>query len=303
MADTLQQLLRERADARRGRASSTATGLDVARTPRRGEPPQAAALIAAADPSRPLHVGVLMGNTPDMLTALAAAGARRLRAVRHQHHPPRRRPGPRHRAGRLPDRAHRRRTPASARRTRPARRHASSTCPPRSGRTARGRAGAGAAPRGRADDTFMMIFTSGTSGEPEGRRGAPRRWCCSPEARWSSGTASTAADVCYLAMPLFHSNAVVRGLERGARRGRGDGARRVLGVAVPARRPALRRDVHELRRQAAGLHPGHPGAARRRRQPAADRVRQRGQRPRHRGVRPPVRLHACGTASGRPRPR
>jgi len=35
---------------------------------------QAAALIAAADPRRPLHVGVLMGNTPDMLTALAAAG-------------------------------------------------------------------------------------------------------------------------------------------------------------------------------------------------------------------------------------
>ena len=34
---------------------------------------QAAALIAAADPGRPLHVGVLLGNTPDMLTALAAA--------------------------------------------------------------------------------------------------------------------------------------------------------------------------------------------------------------------------------------
>src|SRR6185437_1333838 len=34
---------------------------------------QAAVVIAAADASRPLHVGVLMGNTPDMLTALAAA--------------------------------------------------------------------------------------------------------------------------------------------------------------------------------------------------------------------------------------
>lgn len=35
---------------------------------------QAAALIGLADPQRPLHVGVLMGNTPDMLTAMAAAG-------------------------------------------------------------------------------------------------------------------------------------------------------------------------------------------------------------------------------------
>ena len=35
---------------------------------------QAAALIAAADPDRPLHVGALLGNTPDMLAALAAAG-------------------------------------------------------------------------------------------------------------------------------------------------------------------------------------------------------------------------------------
>ena len=35
---------------------------------------QAAALIAIADPGRPVHVGVLLGNTPDMLTAMAAAG-------------------------------------------------------------------------------------------------------------------------------------------------------------------------------------------------------------------------------------
>ena len=50
----------------------------------------------------------------------------------------------------------------------------------------------------------------------------------------------------------------------------------VLGLRVPRRRPPLRRDVHELRRQAARLRPGHPGAAGRRRQPAARRVRQRG---------------------------
>jgi fatty-acyl-CoA synthase len=34
----------------------------------------AAALIAVADVDRPLHVGTLLGNTPAMLTAMAAAG-------------------------------------------------------------------------------------------------------------------------------------------------------------------------------------------------------------------------------------
>lgn len=35
---------------------------------------QAAALIALADPGRPVHVGTLLGNGPPMLTAMAAAG-------------------------------------------------------------------------------------------------------------------------------------------------------------------------------------------------------------------------------------
>ena len=34
---------------------------------------EAAAVIALADPERPLHVGVLLGNTPDMLRSMAAA--------------------------------------------------------------------------------------------------------------------------------------------------------------------------------------------------------------------------------------
>jgi fatty-acyl-CoA synthase len=33
----------------------------------------AAALIGIADPNRPLHVGALLGNTPEMLTAMASA--------------------------------------------------------------------------------------------------------------------------------------------------------------------------------------------------------------------------------------
>lgn len=34
---------------------------------------QAAALLAAADRDRPMHIGSLLGNTPDMLTQMAAA--------------------------------------------------------------------------------------------------------------------------------------------------------------------------------------------------------------------------------------
>src|SRR6201993_1485650 len=35
---------------------------------------RAAALIAAADPQRPMHIGTLLGNTPEMLAQMAAAG-------------------------------------------------------------------------------------------------------------------------------------------------------------------------------------------------------------------------------------
>ena len=72
MADTLQQLLNEQADrdtvaVRYGDRTWTYRQY-VAEAKN-----QAAALIGAADQNRPLHVGVLLGNTPDMLIALAAA--------------------------------------------------------------------------------------------------------------------------------------------------------------------------------------------------------------------------------------
>jgi len=72
VAETLQQLLRERLDQdtpalkygeriwtwREHLADASAT---------------AAALIDLADSGRPLHVGALLGNTPQMLTAMASA--------------------------------------------------------------------------------------------------------------------------------------------------------------------------------------------------------------------------------------
>ena len=73
MADTLQQLLRTRAedDAVAVKYGDTTVSwrrhIDEAAR-------QAAAVLAVADPDRPLHVAVLMGNSPHMLTALAAAG-------------------------------------------------------------------------------------------------------------------------------------------------------------------------------------------------------------------------------------
>src|ERR1700721_2209213 len=39
-----------------------------------GATARAAALLAAADPRRPMHIGALLGNTPEMLSQMAAAG-------------------------------------------------------------------------------------------------------------------------------------------------------------------------------------------------------------------------------------
>ena len=71
-AETVQQLLRERAE-------DDHVGLrygDLTWTWREHlaeAADEAAAVIALADPDRPLHVGVLLGNTPDMLRSMAAA--------------------------------------------------------------------------------------------------------------------------------------------------------------------------------------------------------------------------------------
>lgn len=78
MAETMQQLLAERADAdgpavlyndARGGQIRWSWREYLDRSARHG-----AALLARADRSRPMHVGALLGNTPAMLTAVAAAG-------------------------------------------------------------------------------------------------------------------------------------------------------------------------------------------------------------------------------------
>ena len=73
MAETVQQLLRERAEddntgVRYG-AESWTWREHIAESSA-----VASALIGLAEPDRPMHVGTLLGNSPDMLRAMAAAG-------------------------------------------------------------------------------------------------------------------------------------------------------------------------------------------------------------------------------------
>jgi fatty-acyl-CoA synthase len=213
VADTIQQQLRELAAGEHaGRLAVLADDvrltwrehLDEAAT-------EAAAVLASADADRPLHVGVLLGNTPDMLRSMAAAalggyvlvglnttrrGEALLADVR--------------RADcqlLLVNDEHRslldglegldldgvpvvgvgdlRGSPTTVEDLSP---HAEVG----------------------AMDTFMMIFTSGTSGEPKAVQVAHLMVLFSG-LNLVERFSVTADDVCYVSMPLFHSNAVVAG--------------------------------------------------------------------------------------------
>jgi fatty-acyl-CoA synthase len=209
MADTLQQLLRERAEqdtvaVKYGdRGWTWREHIAEAKT-------QAATLIAMADPSRPLHVGVLLGNTPEVLTALAAAalGGYVLCGINTT----------RRGDGLAGDIA---RVHCQFLITDADHRHllddldlpgvtvldTSSTqwtqllagAPPLTPHREVG-----------ADDIFMMIFTSGTSGEPKAVQ-VPHSTVLFAGSALVDRYKLDSSDTCYLAMPLFHSNAVYAG--------------------------------------------------------------------------------------------
>ncbi len=209
MAETLQQLLRERLDHDTPALKYGARVwtwrehlADAAAT--------AAALIGVAGPDRPLHVGALLGNTPEMLTAMASAalGGYVLCGVNDT------------RRGAalardilqadcqilLTDTAHKglldglelpgvRVFDVSSESWSTLLDSAGTLTPYRE-----------VAPT----DTFMMIFTSGTSGEPKAVQ-------VTHLTVLFAGTTLIArfevdsSDVCYLSMPLFHSNALLAG--------------------------------------------------------------------------------------------
>ncbi|BBX69031.1 fatty-acid--CoA ligase FadD1 [Mycolicibacterium psychrotolerans] len=209
MAETVQQLLRTRRSD--DGVAVTYDGQSWTWREHLGEAEaQAAALIAIADPDRPLHVGVLLGNTPDMLTAMAAAGlggyvvcgindTRRgealLRDVR--------------RADcqiLLTDDAHVglldgldlggvRLLVVGGGEWKELLTRAGPLTPHR---------------EVSATDTFMLIFTSGTSGDPKAVK-MMHAMVLLAGAALAGRYDLTPADVCYLSMPLFHSNAVLAG--------------------------------------------------------------------------------------------
>lgn len=209
MADTVQELLNERAaDDTVGvkygdRQWTWRDHLGEAAT-------VAAALLGLVDPARPVHVGALLGNSPAMLTQMAAAGlggyvlcgvntTRRGAALLHDIR----------RADcqvLVTDAEHRPLLDGLDL-------SGITVLDTDSGQWAELLAGAPAlVPHRRAEamDTFMMIFTSGTSGEPKAVQVSHFMVLVAGQTLVERFSV-TAADTCYLAMPLFHSNALVGG--------------------------------------------------------------------------------------------
>ncbi|MGA7051460.1 MAG: fatty-acid--CoA ligase FadD1 [Mycobacterium sp.] len=209
MAETLQQLLRERLDQDTP-ALKFGDQVWTWRQHLADAAGVAAGLISVADPDRPLHVGTLLGNTPEMLTAMASAAlggyvvcgindTRRGAAL-----------------GRdisradcqilLTDPVHRRLlngVDLSGVRVFDVSGDSWSALLANAGALTPFREVAPA-------DTFMMIFTSGTSGEPKAVQ-VTHLTVLFAGTTLIDRFEVDASDVCYLSMPLFHSNALLAG--------------------------------------------------------------------------------------------
>ncbi|MFE3543801.1 fatty-acid--CoA ligase FadD1 [Nocardia sp. NPDC059177] len=172
---------------------------------------EAAAVLAVADPARPMHVGLLLGNTPQMLIAVAAGALGGYVVVGIND--TRRGEGLVSDIGRadvqvlLVDSAHR---ALVAGLDLPGVTVVDVDAPDWSaGLAAAGPLTPHSVPS--ATDTFMLIFTSGTSGNPKPVRLAHMMIpFAGPPLVDKFGLGPD--DVCYLSMPLFHSAAVLGGL-------------------------------------------------------------------------------------------
>ncbi|CAN5820706.1 long-chain-fatty-acid--CoA ligase FadD17 [soil metagenome] len=164
----------------------------------------AATLRARLDPDRPPHVGVLLGNTPFFCTMLVAAALSGLVPVGLN---------PTRRGAALQrdiDHADCQFVLADAEGAQ----DGIDAIDVESARWAE----EVAAHRGSAveftpaqpDDLFMLIFTSGTSGNPKAVRCTHEK-VAFPAAMLSGRFGLGPSDTCYLSMPLFHSNAIMAG--------------------------------------------------------------------------------------------
>ncbi|WIM89779.1 fatty-acid--CoA ligase FadD1 [Candidatus Mycobacterium wuenschmannii] len=209
MADTVQQLLRERSDD-----STPAVKYDdrvwTWREHLADASASAAALIGIADAARPLHVGALLGNTPDMLTAMAAAalGGYVLCGINDT----------RRGAALAKDIA---RADCQILLTDPDHRglldgldlSGVRVIDVSSDEWSELLASAGSLVPHREvkpTDTLMMIFTSGTSGEPKAVQ-VTHLTVIFAGANLIGRFDVDSNGVCYLSMPLFHSNALLAG--------------------------------------------------------------------------------------------
>jgi len=209
MAETVQQLLRERADddttglVHEGRTWTWREHVAEASA-------AASALLGLLDPDRPPHVGSLLGNTPDMLRMMggAALGGYVLCGINTT----------RRGDGLVADV---RRSECQVLVTDAEHRDLLAGLDLGDVRVldtsddewAELVASAGPlVPRREVEamDTLMMIFTSGTSGDPKAVQVAHLMVLFSG-INLVDRFAMTSDDVCYLSMPLFHSNAVVAG--------------------------------------------------------------------------------------------
>lgn len=209
MIETVQQLLRQRRNDE-GPAVACGERTWTWREHLAEAEAEAAAVIALADPTRPLHVGALLPNSPAMLRAMAAAalGGYVLCGINTT----------RRGAGLLADI---RRSDCQLLLVDPEHRalldgldlNGIQVLDVTGGRYAELVAAAPALVPHRevaGGDSFMMIFTSGTSGDPKVVRLAHAMTImCGASLVFQYDV--TAADVCYLSMPLFHSNGVAAG--------------------------------------------------------------------------------------------
>jgi fatty-acyl-CoA synthase len=209
VAETLQQLLRERMNAHTP-AVKYGERVWTWHEHLADASAAAAALTGTADPDRPLHVGALLGNTPEMLTAMAAAalGGYVLCGINDT----------RRGAALANDIL---RADCQILLTDPAHRSLLDSLDlpgvqafdTSSDEWSALLAAAGTATPHREvapTDTFMMIFTSGTSGEPKAVQ-VTHLTVLFAGTTLIERFEVTPSDVCYLSMPLFHSNALLAG--------------------------------------------------------------------------------------------